>query len=125
MRKFLFNFFERLETSIYKVNGNGNGKHPVPELPRRNLRFESTTARAGFQITSSTKTPLDIVIHRAQDYLLNNQNLKDGHWVGILEADTTTTSDYIMLMHFLGKVDKEKQRKAANLLLEHQLPDGG
>ena len=68
---------------------------------------------------------MDITIKKAQQYILSSQNQSDGHWVGILEADTTVTSDYIMLMHFLGKVDYEKQRKAVNLLLEHQLPDGG
>ena len=49
----------------------------------------------------------------------------DGHWVGILEADTTITSDYIMVMHFLGNIESEKQRMAANLIREHQLSDGG
>ena len=125
MRNFLSSFFERLETSIHKFNGNGNGKHPVPELSKHELRFESAPIRASLHTPSSTKNPLDIAIHRARQYLLSNQNQSDGHWVGILEADTTVTSDYIILMHFLGKVDHEKQRMAANLLREHQLSDGG
>lgn len=127
MRNFLISFFERLETSIYKFNGNGNGngKHPIPELSDHELRFESVPIGASLHTPSLTKNPLDVTIHRAQQYLLRNQNRSDGHWVGILEADTTITSDYIMLMHFLGKVNHEKQRLAANLLCEHQLSDGG
>lgn len=129
MRNFLISFFERLETSIHKFNGNGNGNgngnHPIPELSEHELRFESMPLGAGFHTPLSTKNPLDITIYRAQQYLLRNQNRSDGHWVGILEADTTITSEYIMLMHFLGKVNQEKQRLAANLLCEHQIPDGG
>ncbi|MBI2472709.1 MAG: squalene--hopene cyclase [Planctomycetes bacterium] len=129
MRNFLSRFFERLETRIYKFNGNGNGngngKHPVAELPKHELRFESAPVKTVTNTNLPVKNPLDNTISSAQQYLLNNQNHSDGHWVGILEADTTITSDYIMLMHFLGKIDHEKQRKAVNLLLEHQLPDGG
>lgn len=129
MRNFLSNFLERLEKRIYKFNGNGhengNGKHPVVELPRHELRFESTPIKTGVSINLPVKNPLDSAINSAQQYLLSNQNHSDGHWVGILEADTTVTSDYIMLMHFIGKIDREKQRKAVNLLLEHQLSDGG
>ena len=67
---------------------------------------------------------------RRSDYqvaanLFREQNQADGHWVGILEADTTITSDYILLMHFLGKVDYEKQRKAVNYIIDQQLHDGG
>ncbi|MDN3512846.1 MAG: squalene--hopene cyclase [Candidatus Brocadia sp.] len=125
MRNFIFNLLERLETSIHKFNGNGNGKHPVSELFAHEVQFESAPIRAGLPATFLTKTPLDIAINRAQRYLLGEQNTSDGHWVGILEADTTLTSEYIMLMHFLGKVDHQKQRMAANLIREHQLPDGG
>ncbi|MFN3531740.1 MAG: squalene--hopene cyclase [Candidatus Brocadia sp.] len=125
MRNFFLSLFERFETSIYKFNGNGNGKHRVSELPKHGLRFESTPAKTDLHTTVPTKTPLDTAIYRAQQYLLREQNKTDGHWVGILEADTTITSDYIMLMHFLGRVDQKKQRMAANLLRDHQLTDGG
>ena len=40
--------------------------------------------------------------------LLKNQNrkrLKQGCYVYELEADTTITSEYILLMHFLGKIE--------------------
>lgn len=127
MRNFLTKFLGRLETGIHKFNGNGNGngKHPVPEIPKHKLIFEAASVRTGLYTQQPIKNSLDVAISKAQQYLFSKQNQSDGHWVGILEADTTLTSDYIMLMHFLGKVDYEKQRKAANLLREHQLSDGG
>jgi len=125
MRNFLSYFFEQLETKIYKFNGNGNGKHAALEMPTYGLRFESTSVLTDVSANLPEEKPLNKAINQARHYLLSNQNPSDGHWVGILEADTTLTSEYIMLMHFLGKVDHEKQRKAANLLLERQLPDGG
>ena len=57
MRNFLSNFLERLETRIYKFNGNGhgNGKHPVTELPKHELRFESTPIKTGININLPVK----------------------------------------------------------------------
>jgi squalene-hopene/tetraprenyl-beta-curcumene cyclase len=49
----------------------------------------------------------------------------EGFWVAELEADSTLTSEYLMLRHFLGKVDETKQRKAVAYLRETQLPEGG
>ncbi len=125
MRNFFLGIFQRLETNIFKFNGNGNGKHAIPELPQHGLRLESAPGKEGLHPELPANTPLDVAICRAQQYLFRQQNKSDGHWVGILEADTTITSDYIMLMHFLGKVDQNKQRMAASLLRDYQLPDGG
>ena len=76
MRNFLSRFFERLETRIYKFNenGNGNGKHPVAELPRHELRFESTPVKTGINTNIPVKNPLDIAINNAQQHLLSEQN---------------------------------------------------
>ena len=63
-------------------------------------------------------------IGRAQEYLLSLQH-PEGYWLGELEADSTLTSEYIMLRHFLGRVDRDRERKAANYLKAKQLPDGG
>ncbi|MEO8327681.1 MAG: squalene--hopene cyclase, partial [Nitrospirota bacterium] len=48
-----------------------------------------------------------------------------GFWVEELEADTTLTSDYVMLRRFLDVVDLERERKATRYLLHTQLEDGG
>ncbi len=63
-------------------------------------------------------------IARAQEYLLSLQH-PEGYWLGELEADSTLTSEYIMLRHFLRRVDQDRERKAANYLKAKQLPDGG
>ena len=63
-------------------------------------------------------------IGRAQEYLLGLQH-PEGYWLGELEADSTLTSEYIMLRHFLRRVDRDRERKAANYLKAKQLPDGG
>ena len=63
-------------------------------------------------------------VRRAQEYLLSLQ-YPEGYWLGELEADSTLTSEYIMLRHFLGRVDPDRERKAANYLRAKQLPDGG
>lgn len=63
-------------------------------------------------------------IHRTQEYVLNIQHPL-GYWIGELEADSTLTSEYLMLRRFLGRVDQNLERKAANYLRAKQLPDGG
>ncbi len=68
----------------------------------------------------------DIVeaIQKSQTYMLNCQ-APEGFWVDDLEADTSLTSEYLMLRHFLGKVDPVKEKKAVRYLIDSQLPDGG
>ncbi len=68
---------------------------------------------------------LDEAIRRSQAWFLARQHAADGFWVAELEADTTLTSEYIMLRRFLGLVDSERERKAVRYLKSAQLPDGG
>ena len=67
---------------------------------------------------------LDDAIRRSQQWLLAGQD-EAGYWSHELEADTTLTSEYLMLRRFLGLVDPEKERKAVRYLIETQLPEGG
>ncbi|MBW8004475.1 MAG: squalene--hopene cyclase [candidate division NC10 bacterium] len=84
---------------------------------RLSLSPETTGDRPTVQV-------LEEAIRRAQEYLLNLQHA-EGYWLGELEADSTLTSEYIMLRHFLDRVDRDRERKAANYLRAKQLPDGG
>ena len=62
------------------------------------------------------------------DNLLKNQNhkkLKQGCYVYELEADTTITSEYILLMHFLGKIEIKLQEKMVKYILSKQNQEGG
>jgi squalene-hopene/tetraprenyl-beta-curcumene cyclase len=49
----------------------------------------------------------------------------DGHWVGELQGDTILESEYVLLMAFLGREQEEVCCKAANYILQHQMPEGG
>lgn len=70
------------------------------------------------------RSTVDAAIERAQASLLRAQ-AGDGHWVGELEADSTITSEYLLLCHLLDQVDREREAKAVVYLRSRQLPDGG
>ncbi|MFQ5690024.1 MAG: squalene--hopene cyclase [Gemmatimonadota bacterium] len=67
---------------------------------------------------------LDSAIERARENLLSLQR-SDGHWCGELEADTVLESEYILLLHFLGRSGEERAKKAAESIRRRQLPEGG
>lgn len=75
-------------------------------------------------VLPADRNPLDEAIEQARSRLLAMQD-PAGYWAAELEADSTLTSEYIMLRYLLGKVDETKQRKAATYLRDTQLPDGG
>ncbi|PYN15732.1 MAG: squalene--hopene cyclase, partial [Candidatus Rokuibacteriota bacterium] len=63
-------------------------------------------------------------IARAQTHLLGLQ-APDGHWVGQLEANTTITSEFLLLCHLLDHVNHDREVRAVRYLKRRQLPDGG
>ncbi len=83
-------------------------------------------SRAGMVRGRAKEEPTHLAqaIWRAQEHLLGLQK-PEGYWVADLEGDTTLTSDYVLLSHFLGRLDATRKRKAAAGLLRAQLPDGG
>ena len=87
---------------------------PVDTIPRRS---------AGHSI--SQVDALDDAVRRSQAWFVSRQDVSEGYWVAELEADTTLTSEYLMLRRFLDRVDPERERKAVNYLRAMQLPDGG
>src|SRR5262245_15510267 len=66
---------------------------------------------------------VDGALQRAQEHLLRLQ-APAGFWVGELEADSTITSEYLLLRHLLGTPDRELERKALRYLRERQGQDG-
>ncbi len=68
---------------------------------------------------------LDDAIRRSQTWFLARQHATEGYWVAELEADSTLTSEYLMLRRFLGLVDPEREEKAVQYLKSAQLADGG
>ncbi len=75
-------------------------------------------------LPSPIVTGLDSAIARAQAWLLAHQSA-DGHWVGELEADTTITSEQLLLGHLIDRVDRERERKMVRYLRRRQRVDGG
>ena len=60
----------------------------------------------------------------AQDNLLRLQH-PDGWWAGELIVDSTLCSDYVLYLHWRGKVDPGLQEKCVRHIRKRQLPDGG
>jgi squalene-hopene/tetraprenyl-beta-curcumene cyclase len=63
-------------------------------------------------------------IARAVAALLARQQA-DGHWVFELEADATIPSEYILLQHYLDRVEPGLQQRIAEFLRAAQGADGG
>ncbi len=66
---------------------------------------------------------LDLAIERSRDFFFREQ-LPAGYWWAELESNVTITAEYVMLFHIMGLVDRDKERKMANYLLEKQTPEG-
>ncbi len=75
------------------------------------------------KMVGDSKSPLDKAIERTRDFFFREQ-LPDGYWWAELESNVTITAEYIMLFHFLGMVDKVRERKLANYILSKQTAEG-
>lgn len=62
-------------------------------------------------------------VDRTRDYFTHTQH-PDGYWWFELESNVTITAEYLMLLHFAGLQDVERDGKMAAHILKHQRPDG-
>jgi squalene-hopene/tetraprenyl-beta-curcumene cyclase len=67
---------------------------------------------------------LDLAIERASESLVSLQH-SDGHWVFELEADATIPSEFILLQHYLGRIEPDLQARIAQYIRAKQGSDGG
>jgi squalene-hopene/tetraprenyl-beta-curcumene cyclase len=67
--------------------------------------------------------PLDMTIQRSCEFFFREQ-LPEGYWWAELESNVTISAEYIMLFHFLGMVDKAREKKLANYLISKQTKEG-
>ena len=67
---------------------------------------------------------LDGIVEEARDWLVDQQ-AEDGHLAFELEADATIPSEYILLNHYLGRIDDEIEAKLAAYLRKTQGSHGG
>src|SRR5438128_8573356 len=66
---------------------------------------------------------IDHGIARSQEYFRREQHAT-GYWHRPLEANATMDAEYIFFMHFMGRVNAERQERIAAHLLATQLEDG-
>ncbi|HBZ55285.1 MAG TPA: squalene--hopene cyclase, partial [Syntrophobacteraceae bacterium] len=66
---------------------------------------------------------LDDAIARSSDYLLYTQH-PDGYWWLELESNVTITAEYLMLLHLLGCVDRERENRMVRYLYHQQHAEG-
>jgi squalene-hopene/tetraprenyl-beta-curcumene cyclase len=66
---------------------------------------------------------LDDAIQQAEQAILQQQHA-EGYWLYELEADSTISSEYIILMHFLDDIDELLQVKIARYIRSKQSADG-
>ena len=72
----------------------------------------------------SRASEVDNAIRCATDSLLALQH-GDGHWAFELEADATIPAEYILLEHYLGRVDPELEQRIARYIRAAQGDHGG
>jgi len=125
---------DRLSDSLFvsapEKLGLVRGLSPSPSLrlvsdksataPMIDISIRRTTSQVGIQLDA-----LEDAVKRSQCWFLSRQHPSEGYWVAELEADTTLTSEYLMLRRFLDRVDPERERKAVRYLRSAQLSDGG
>ncbi len=75
------------------------------------------------KMVGDAQNPLDKTIARTRDFFFREQ-LPDGYWWAELESNVTITAEYIMLFHFLGMVDRPRERKMAHYILSKQTKEG-
>lgn len=85
---------------------------------------ETRTGVTSGRARAEEPSHIEHAIWKAQEYLLNLQH-PDGYWVADLEGDPSLISDYVLLSHFLGRLEETRKHKAAAGLVRAQLPDGG
>jgi len=86
---------------------------------------DGVTTKEFAALNARTSVPgLDEAVLRASESLLALQHA-DGNWAFQLEADTTIPSEYILLQHYLGRIEPELQVRIARYIRARQGMDGG
>ncbi len=102
----------------------------------KKLRYRRATADAAgilpglqknrprsFSGRSSSVGPVSEAVKKTLSYYLGQQR-PDGYWWYELESNVTMVSEYLMVLHFLGLRDEERDRKIVYHILRNQRADG-
>ena len=101
----------------------GNGKQMIRRALQTAEIFEAYQATERHSVVDR-EDRLGESIRRALSAILAHQH-PDGYWCYELEADCTIPSEYILMMHFMGEIDGELERKLAVYLRRKQADHGG
>lgn len=129
----LKNLFNRLSDSLLvSVPSRIRAARDFASAPVLRLVSNKPDAAAGDSAakrapshSSGQLEALEEALRKSQAWFLARQHAAEGYWVAELEADTTLTSEYLMLRRFMDCVDPERERKAIRYLKSAQLPCGG
>lgn len=83
---------------------------------------ESSLSVSGGRLEVLKQEMSDAMSKTSLNYL--EEQHEDGYWWYELESNVTITSEYLMLLHFLGLYDEERDKKIARHILNNQRPDG-
>ena len=112
----------KISSSLTSLNTEINELASVP-APKKSAKIHRLPPSIWKKMVAEGKSPLDKAIERTRDFFFREQ-LPDGYWWAELESNVTITAEYIMLFHFLGMVDRERERKFANYILSKQSEEG-
>ena len=86
---------------------------------------DGVTTNEFAELSGQVRVPgLDEAVLRASESLLSLQHA-DGNWAFQLEADTSIPSEYILLQHYLGRIEPELQARIARYIRARQGAAGG
>ncbi len=100
------------------------GVDAVEQQSRSSIHFQRAVEPQPAPGSADLGIRVRSAIRRVQDFLLAAQ-AEDGHWCAELEGDSILESEYVLLMHYLGRTDEAKVGKAAAYLRKKQMPEGG
>lgn len=111
-----------ISNSLTSLNAQMAVADPLPDVktPGKIRHLPPTIWK---NMTGDANTPLDKAIERTRDFFFRAQ-LPEGYWWAELESNVTITAEYVMLFHFLGMVDKQRERKMAHYILSKQTQEG-
>jgi len=111
-----------ISNSLTSFNTQAAASDPLPVM-KSSGKVHHLPPTIWKKMTGDAQSPIDKAIERTRDYFFREQ-LPDGYWWAELESNVTITAEYIMLFHFLGMVDRLRERKMAHYLLSKQTKEG-
>ena len=121
MSKLLIDFIETVDKISHKIIKGKNGYY-LPKITSDELSFERQLQT--FSCETAPESILNTTIKKSQTHLLSEQE-EGTYWAGVLEGDVALTAEYLMLMHFLKRIDVKKQERAIRYIIKKQEKDGG